>query len=479
MRDPARPLETLSGDDLRACLEAAGLDGGAWCGDLARTRRTGAAAPEALDADAAQASPVFRRGWELLDALPVRSQRSAAERQAGEALVGAMADLCRRLCRAHRETLYRRLTDDFARPMRVDELLWAAAERWSGLVPTGEEVAEESRRRQMDKDGREIQQGVLVGQMLGDPRIGHHLCQSMLQPTTRALELLARFEREGSLDLGTMHVEARGETGHVTFQYPQTLNAEDDSTIAPLEVAIDLVLLHPGLRMGVLRGCRVQHPKYADRRVFSSGINLTQLYEGQVSYLFYLVRDLGLVNKLFRGLATERTPADEPETTLEKPWVAVVDTFAIGGGCQLLLVMDYVIAEEGAYFNLPARKEGIIPGAANLRLPRFLGERLARQAIMFDTTFSVDSPQAAAMINEVHPRDALDDAVERCVANALGSGMVSAGGNRKALRVGTESLDTFRAYMATYAEEQARCHLSEQLVRNLERHWLARRRREA
>ena len=69
--------------------------------------------------------------------------------------------------------------------------------------------------------------------------------------------------------------------------------------------------------------------------------------------------------------------------------------------------------------------------------------------------------------------------VERCVANALGSGLVSAGGNRKALRVGTESLDTFRAYMATYADEQARCHLSEQLVRNLERHWLSRRARQA
>ena len=112
---------------------------------------------------------------------------------------------------------------------------------------------------------------------------------------------------------------------------------------------------------------------------------------------------LGLVHKLYRGLALEPYQPDEPETTLEKPWMAVVEAFAIGGGCQLLLVVDYVIAEAGAYFNLPARKEGIIPGAANLRLPRFLGEGRARDAIMFDRRFSVESPEAKALVNVVHP----------------------------------------------------------------------------
>jgi thioesterase DpgC len=141
------------------------------------------------------------------------------------------------------------------------------------------------------------------------------------------------------------------------------------------------------------------------------------------------------------------------------------------------LVTDYVIAESGAYFSLPARKEGIIPGCANLRLPRFMGERMAREAIMFDKTFRVDDAEARTLVNEVYPRERLDQAVEACVANAVGSGMVSAGGNRKAIRIQTEPLDTFRIYMATYAYEQAFCHLSEQLVANLERHWNARERR--
>jgi thioesterase DpgC len=305
----------------------------------------------------------------------------------------------------------------------------------------------------------------------------------MLRPTSEARERLPEFLRTGKLDLGAVRLEAKGDAGYLYFNHPRYINAEDDDTIGPQEVACDLILMHPGLRMGVLRGEPVQHPKYKDRRIFSAGINLTRIYQGKQSYMFYLTRDLGFVNKMYRGLAAadahghmEIRP-EEPEQTLEKPWVAVVDTFAIGGGCQLLLVMDYVIAEAGSYYNLPARKEGIIPGCANLRLPRFMGERMARQAIMFDKQFFVDQPDGAALVNEVHPRDTMDEAVERCVSNAIGSGMVSAGGNRKAIRVQTEPLDTFRAYMATNAYEQAFCHLSDQLIANLERHWNAKERR--
>ena len=139
--------------------------------------------------------------------------------------------------------------------------------------------------------------------------------------------------------------------------------------------------------------------------------------------------------------------------------------------------MDYVIAEAGSYFNLPARKEGIIPGAANLRLPRFTGERMARQGIMFDRTFYVDSPEGRTLVNEVVPREHMDEAIQRAVDNALMSGMVSAGGNRKALRVQLEPLDMFRRYMATYCREQAFCHISDQLVSNLEKNWNAKSRK--
>jgi thioesterase DpgC len=102
---------------------------------------------------------------------------------------------------------------------------------------------------------------------------------------------------------------------------------------------------------------------------------------------------------------------------------------------------------------------------------------MARQAILFDRTFRADEVDARTLVNEVHPPEEIDAAAERAVANALGSGMVSASGNRKALRVQLEPLDTFRRYMATYAREQAYCHLSDQLISNLEKHWQAKSRR--
>ncbi|MGH9322769.1 MAG: enoyl-CoA hydratase/isomerase family protein [Vicinamibacteria bacterium] len=424
-----------------------------------------------------EAREAFARGWEALERLPLRSKRTEAEAREALRVRESMTSLCAQLTRAHRRELYERLTDGRTKRVRVDDLVYLASDLWPGLVPTRKEVERESERMQMNKDGREIQQGIFVSELLSDPEIGDHLISSMLAPTSQALSRLEELKSEGSIDLGAARVEVRGEAGYVTMRHPRYLNAEDDETLGPLEVAIDLVLLHPRVKMGILRGDRVEHPKYRGRRVFSSGINLTRIYHGEISFLFYLVRDLGPVHKLLRGLALENQSASAVETTLEKPWMAVVDAFAIGGGCQLLLAVDYVIAEKGAFVNLPARKEGIIPGAANLRLPRFMGERLARQAILFDRTFPVDDPEARTLVNEVHPREEIDAAVERAVENALGSGMVSGSGNRKALRVQIEPLDTFRRYMALYAREQAYCHLSEQLIFNLEKHWQAKSRR--
>jgi thioesterase DpgC len=359
----------------------------------------------------------------------------------------------------------------------VDDLVYAAATRWPGLLPTRAEVAREMERVQADKDGLEIFQGCLISQLMTSPKIGLHMINSMLRPTPEALQRLEEFERRGVVDLEYARVEARGETGYVYVKHPKYLNAEDNETLYPQEVAVDLVLLHPDLKMGVLRGDVVEHPRYAGRRVFNAGLNLTKVYYGKLPYLFYIVRDMGLVNKLYRGLALADFEPEQPEDTLEKPWMAVVEAFAIGGGCQLLLVMDYVIAETGSYFNLPARKEGIIPGCANLRLPRFLGERQARAGIMFDKKFAADSPEASMLINEAVPPEAMEAAIERIVATAVGSGMVSAGGNRKAMRVQTEPLDVFRNYMAVYAYEQALCHLSDQLIANLEKHWNAKQRK--
>src|SRR5207245_414465 len=139
-----------------------------------------------------------------------------------------------------------------------------------------------------------------------------------------------------------------------------------DTTLDAAEIAVDLAILDPHAQICVLRGGTVQSGKYQGRRVLGSGINLTHLYHGKVPFIWYLQRDLGIVNKIYRGLARpDAAPDDVTGNTREKPWIAVVEGFAIGGHCQYLLVMDYVLAAQDAFMSLPARKEGIIPGAAN------------------------------------------------------------------------------------------------------------------
>jgi thioesterase DpgC len=228
---------------------------------------------------------------------------------------------------------------------------------------------------------------------------------------------------------------------------------------------VDLILLDPDIEVGVLRGGPVDHPRYRGRRVFGAGLNLTRLYRGELPFLFFMTRDLGYVHKIFRGLSGPHA--------VEKLWVAAVETYAIGGACQLLHVVDHVIAERGARLYLPARKEGIIPGASNLRLPRFVGDRLARQAILSGLEFEAGVPPAELLCDEVVDPGEVDAALAARVDAMTGSGLVSAAANRRALRIGEEPLDVFREYMAAFAEEQARCHTSPALVRNLEEHWRA------
>ena len=73
--------------------------------------------------------------------------------------------------------------------------------------------------------------------------------------------------------------------------------------------------------------------------------------------------------------------------------------------------------------------------------------------------------------DQVVPNNEMDHAIQATVQMLTGSGVVSAAGNRRAIRAGQEPLDLFRRYMAVYAREQADCHLSPALVANLEKNW--------
>ena len=367
--------------------------------------------------------------------------------------------------------LFDELTEGGRRPSRMAELVYGAAELDASALPRRADIDEERTHPQKEKRGLEIKQGEFFAEILGDQQRGQQLMDFMRGAKPESSRRLAEFRRTGHVDLGTNEVHRRGRVGWIELKNLSCLNAEDDTSTANLEVAVDLVLLDPGIDAGVLRGAPMTHPKHPGRRIFGSGINLTDLYYGRISLVeFMLERELGYVHKIFRGLLAE------DGASIEKPFLAAVESWAIGGACQWLLVMDAVIAERGSYFSLPARKEGIIPGLANRRLARLVGGRLARQAIMFERPFDPASPEGRLLCDEVIEPGSMDAAIERDAVQLTSSGVVSAAANRKAVRLGEETVDDFRRYLAVYAREQARCLQSPALIRNLEQFWNARSR---
>ena len=371
--------------------------------------------------------------------------------------------------------IYDELTDGLTRPVRVAELVYIAAEHHPDLLPTRAQIDAERTHNQKDKAGLEIAQGDFLATVLADPRRGSHLIAAMSEPRSEARAALNELRQAGSIDLGPMRVDRDGPVGMVTIQNHACLNAEDDESTRAMEIAVDLVLLDEAIEVGVLRGGPATHPKHAGRRIFGAGVNLTHLYTGQISLIeFMLDRELGAITKMYRGHGvTSDLPVKLGDGAREKPWVAAVESFAIGGACQWLLVMDRVVAQHGSYFNLPARKEGIIPGCANLRLSRFVGEKATRQAIVFGRAFKADAPDGQLIADEVVSDEEMDAAIERSTAQLLSAGTTSLVANRRALRAGQEPLERFRRYMSVYASEQARCLYSPALIDNLERNWQA------
>jgi (3,5-dihydroxyphenyl)acetyl-CoA 1,2-dioxygenase len=388
----------------------------------------------------------------LVASLPDPAERSPEQRAGVVAATEAVRSLRVRFMDEHADAVYDELTDGHAVSLRLAELMDAAAAAFPGLVPTAAQLAAERVRPQADKEGREIDQGIFLRGVLRSPVAGPHLLDAMLRPTPRALELLPTFTRTGLVQLESVRLERRDGVAHLTMCRDDCLNAEDDQQVDDMETAVDLTLLDPAVRVGLLRGGEMSHPRYRGRRVFSAGINLKSLHAGDISLVDFLMRrELGYINKIVRGVRVEHAGSWQ-WPTVEKPWVAAVDGFAIGGGLQLLLVFDHVIAASDAYFSLPAADEGIVPGAGNFRLGRCTGPRLSRQVILEGRRIWASEPAGRLLADEVVEPAELDAAVERGVRRFQSAAVVA---NRRMLNLAEEPPEEFRRYMAEFALQQA------------------------
>ena len=288
---------------------------------------------------------------------------------------------------------------------RCDSSSWCSSPAFfPGLTPTREQLAAERDRRLADKQGVELAQGLLAAHVLAAPQPAA-TCWDDAAADPEAVQRLDELRATGNVDFGFTHVARTRPSRDPRAPQPPPPQRRGRPHAGP-----DRVGGGPDPARSRDRGRRdagglVDHPKYAGDRVFSSGINLTHLYHGRIDFMFYLVRDLAYVNKLYRGVGTPAGP-------VEKLWVAAVERFAIGGGCQLLHVVDHVIAARGSRLYLPARKEGIIPGASNLRLPRFVGDRAARQAILSGREWTAGEPDADLICDEVVDPAEVDGALD-------------------------------------------------------------------
>ncbi|XYH97095.1 (3,5-dihydroxyphenyl)acetyl-CoA 1,2-dioxygenase DpgC [Sorangium sp. So ce1128] len=406
-----------------------------------------------LDEDAAALARHAASGDALLAALPEKPKRDEQQQRLAEQIFQSCRRLRSRFIHLHADEAYALLTAGRAEHHRLSELVFAAAERFPGLVPTRAQMEAEREHVQAHKDGREIDQGIFFRGLLRSPAASAHLADAMLLPSARARRLLDELGRTGKLDLGSVVIERREHVAHLTVNNPQCLNAEDDGLIDDMETAVDLALLDERVRVGVLRGGVMSHPRYQGKRVFSAGINLADLQAGRISFVgFLLRRELGHISKLVHGLLVNPAADALPARTVQKPWIAAVDSFAIGGGMQLLLVFDKVIAADDAYFTLPAAQEGIVPGAGNFRLGRMVGSRLARRIILSGKKILATDPEARLLCDDVVPATEIDALIEVAARDLDNPAVVA---NRRMLNLAEEPPDRFREYMAEFAYIQA------------------------
>jgi len=414
----------------------------------------------------------------MLAKLPTKAKRSTAEKAAANMLLELSREKREKFLNTHVQELYAKLTSQYTQFIRMEQLVLEASKAVPGLTPSPETLFREGELLQSEKDGHEIDQGIFLSHVLANVKCGMHLCHTMLLPHPQTASYYEQLMKDGRLDLNTAIVEKSDKSISVYFKNGRFLHAEDDNTLRDMEIAVDLAIQDPSTQIAVLRGDFIQEGKYKGLRTFSTGINLTRLYRGKIPFLWYMDRDMGFINKIYRGIAyPEITPNEILGKTNEKLWIAAIDRFAIGGGCQYLLVMDINIAGESAYLTLPARKEGIIPGVANMRMPRFVGDRVTRQAIMMERRIECASPEGRMICDYVVPDQEIDKTIHATIDLITSSGVVSASSNRKSFRIAQEPLDMFRQYMAVYAKEQAYCHFSPALISNLERNWDAQNRK--
>jgi enoyl-CoA hydratase len=215
-------------------------------------------------------------------------------------------------------------------------------------------------------------------------------------------------------------VERRGPVGLVTLNRPQALNALCAALIEELGHAFDDLEGDNGIGVIVLTG---------SEKAFAAGADIKEMQTK--SYMDCYLED-------FISEGWERV------AECRKPVIAAVAGFALGGGCEMAMMCDFIIAADNAKFGQPEINLGVIPGAGGTqRLTRFVGKSKAMEMCLTGRMIDAEEAERSGLVSRIVPaEDLLDDAVETATKIAAMS--------RPAVFMVKESVN--RAYESTLAE---------------------------
>lgn len=180
-------------------------------------------------------------------------------------------------------------------------------------------------------------------------------------------------------------VEARGRTGLVTLNRPQALNALNEALIAELNDALAGFESNPEIGCTVITG---------SEKAFAAGADVKEMAEKT-----YVESYLGKFLDGWTRISETR-----------KPVIAAVSGFCLGGGLELAMMCDFIIASETARFALPEITLGIMPGAGGTqRLPRFIGKAKAMDLILTGRMMDAAEAERCGLVARVVPPEKLLD----------------------------------------------------------------------
>lgn len=186
----------------------------------------------------------------------------------------------------------------------------------------------------------------------------------------------------------TILVEQKGAVTLITLNRPQALNALNSTVLAELSAAFAAYQADDSQLCAVITG--------SGEKAFAAGADIKEMVEKSSAQFF--------AEDFFAGWQADIV------RRVRKPWIAAVNGFALGGGCELAMMADFIIASENAKFGQPEIKLGVAPGmGGSQRLTRAVGKSKAMDMCLTGRMMDAAEAERASLVSRVVPADKLMD----------------------------------------------------------------------